>query len=289
MTTLRPYLYVAPALIVLGLFVYWPIVYSVWLSLHRWDFLMPQAQFVGLDNYRIMLSSSQFSNALKITALFTVVSIPPMLILALVVAVLIAPPSRPNRILRSVFFMPTVMSAVAIGVIFDWMMNSEIGTFNTWLRALGLDGVGWLIDPDMAIYSLAIVEVWKQFGYNVVIYAAGLQAIPASLYEAARMDGATPWQKFRDVTFPLVMPTTFFLVILSVINGFQVYTFVEVMTQGGPARATEVLLFYLIRTGFEGGNVGLGSAIALFLFTLLLALTVFKMLTFGRKVHYGYD
>lgn len=104
MTTLRPYLYVAPALIVLGLFVYWPIVYSVWLSLHRWDFLMPQAQFVGLDNYRIMLSSSQFSNALKITALFTVVSIPPMLILALVVAVLIAPPSRPNRILRSVFF-----------------------------------------------------------------------------------------------------------------------------------------------------------------------------------------
>ena len=289
MQRLSPYLYAAPALIVLGLFVYWPILYSVWLSLHRWDFLMPQPQFVGLRNYRIMFESAQFSNALRITALFTIASIPPMLVLALGVAVLIAPPTRPNRVLRSVFFLPTVMSAVAIGVVFDWMMNSEIGTFNTWLRALGLEGVNWLIDPNLAIYSLAMVEVWKQFGYNVVMYAAGLQAIPAPVYEAARMDGATPWQRFRDVTFPLVMPTTFFLLILAVINGFQVYTFVEVMTQGGPARGTEVLLFYLIRTGFEGGNVGLGSAIALFLFAFLIALTLLKMLTLGRKVHYGYD
>lgn len=289
MTRLTPYLYAAPALIVLGLFVYWPILYSVWLSLHRWDFLMPQPQFVGLDNYRIMFNSSQFSNALELTALFTVASIPPMLVLALGVAVLIAPPTRPNRVLRSIFFMPTVMSAVAIGVVFDWMMNSEIGTFNIWLRALGFSGVNWLIDPDLAIYSLAMVEVWKQFGYNVVIYAAGLQAIPVAVYESARMDGATAWQQFRDVTFPLLMPTTFFLVIIAVINGFQVYTFVEVMTQGGPARGTEVLLFYLIRTGFDGGNVGLGSAIAMFLFVLLIGLTLLKMVTLGRKVHYGYD
>lgn len=289
MKRLSPYLYAAPALIVLGLFVYWPILYSVWLSLHRWDFLMPQPQFVGLDNYRIMFNSSQFSNALELTALFTLASIPPMLVLALGVAVLIAPPTRPNRVLRSIFFMPTVMSAVAIGVVFDWMMNSEIGTFNIWLRALGFSGVNWLIDPDLAIYSLAMVEVWKQFGYNVVIYAAGLQAIPVAVYESARMDGARAWQQFRDVTFPLLMPTTFFLVILAVINGFQVYTFVEVMTQGGPARGTEVLLFYLIRTGFDGGNVGLGSAVAMFLFVLLIGLTLLKMVTLGRKVHYGYD
>lgn len=289
MKRLSPYLYAAPALLVLGLFVYWPIVYSVWLSVHRWDFLMPQPEFVGLDNFRIMLTSGQFQNAVWTTLLFTLVSIPPMLALALAVAILIAPPTRTNRILRSVYFMPTVMSAVAIGVIFDWMMNTEIGTFNRWLGALGLDGVRWLTDPDLAIYSLAAVEVWKQFGYNVVIYAAALQAIPATLYEASRMDGAGRWAQFRDVTFPLVMPTSFFLLILAVINGFQVYTFVEVMTQGGPARATEVILYYLIRVGFEGGNVGLGSAVALFLFAILVGITVVKMVTLGRKVHYGYE
>lgn len=289
MRQLQPYLYTAPALLILGIFVYWPILYSVWLSVHRWDFLMPEPVYVGFDNFRIMLTDSQFQNAVWTTTVFTLVSIPPMLVLALTVAVLIAPPSRANRLLRSIYFMPTVMSAVAIGVIFDWMMNTEIGTFNRWLRALGFDGVLWLSDPELAIYSIAGVEVWKQFGYNVVIYAAALQAIPAVVYEAARMDGAAPWARFRDITFPLVMPTTFFLLVLAVINGFQVYTFVEVMTEGGPARATEVILYYLIRTGFEGGNVGLGSAVALFLFAILVGITVLKMVTLGRKVHYGYD
>ncbi len=289
MSTLRPYLLLLPACLVLLVFVYWPILYSVWLSVHRWDWLMPQPQFVGLRNYTVMLGSGQFRNALWNTVLFTMVSVPPTLALALLVAVLVAPPTRKNRVLRSVYFMPTVMSAVAIGVIFDWMMNTEIGTFNTLLRAFGLSPVRWLSDPDLALFSLALVEIWKQFGYAVVIYAAGLQAIPAALYEAARMDGAGPWRQFRDVTFPLIMPTTFFLLILSVINGFQVYTFVEVMTQGGPARATEVILYYLIRVGFDSANVGLGSAVALFLFALLIGITLLKIATIGRKVHYGYD
>ncbi|RDC67752.1 sugar ABC transporter permease [Rhodovulum sp. 12E13] len=289
MSRLRPYLLIFPACLVLGAFIYWPILYSIWLSVHRWDWLMPEPQFVGLQNYTVMLTSAQFQNSLWNTALFTLVSVPPTLALALFVAVLVAPPTRSNRLLRSVYFMPTVMSAVAIGVIFDWMMNSEIGTFNAALRALGVSPVRWLSDPDLALFSLAMVEVWKQFGYAVVIYAAGLQAIPSTLYEAARMDGAGPWRQFWDVTFPLIMPTTFFLLILSVINGFQVYTFVEVMTQGGPARATEVILYYLIRVGFEASDVGLGSAVALFLFALLIGITILKAATIGRKVHYGYD
>lgn len=250
---------------------------------------MPAPEFVGLSNFRIMLDSVQFQNALWNTALFTLVTVPPTLALALGVAALVAPPTRANRILRSIYFMPTVMSAVAIGVIFDWMMNTEIGTFNVALRALGLPAVRWLSDPDLALFSLALVEVWKQFGYGVVIYAAALQSIPVTLYEAARMDGAGPWRQFRDVTFPLVMPTTFFLLVLSVINGFQVYTFVEVMTQGGPARATEVILYYLVRVGFDSANVGLGSAVALFLFALLIALTLLKGAAIGRRIHYGYD
>lgn len=289
MSILRPYLLLLPACLVLLAFVYWPILYSIWLSVHRWDWLMPQPQFVGLRNYTVMLGSAQFRNALWNTLLFTMMSVPPTLALALLVAVLVAPPTRTNRVLRSVYFMPTVMSAVAIGVIFDWMMNTEIGTFNTLLRAFGVSPVRWLSDPDLALFSLALVEIWKQFGYAVVIYAAGLQAIPSALYEAARMDGAGPWRQFRDVTFPLIMPTTFFLLILSVINGFQVYTFVEVMTQGGPARATEVILYYLIRVGFDSANVGLGSAVALFLFALLIGITLLKIATIGRKVHYGYD
>ena len=289
MSRWTPYLYVAPALLILGAFIYWPIVYSIWLSLHRWDFLLPQPDFVGLDNYRLMLTDGQFRNALWTTLVFTLVSVPPKLALALFVATLIAPPTRPHRILRAIFFMPTIMSAVAIGVIFDWMMNTEIGTFNRTLRALGLDGVRWLTDPDLAIYSIALVEVWKQFGYDVVIYAAGLQAIPVSLYEAARIDGASRRKQFRTITLPLVMPTTFFLLILSIINGFQVYTFIEVMTQGGPARATEVILYYLIRVGFESANIGLGSAVAVFLFAVLIVITALKFGTLGRRIHYGYD
>jgi multiple sugar transport system permease protein/sn-glycerol 3-phosphate transport system permease protein len=285
----RNYLFLLPALVILLAFVYWPVAYSVWLSVHRWDWLMPEPQFVGLSNFTVMLSSAQFQAALWRTTLFTLVSVPPTLGLALVVAVLVAPPSRTNRLLRSVYFLPTVMSAVAIGVIFDWMMNTEVGTFNRVLRALGFSGVRWLTDPELALYSIALVEVWKQFGYAVVIYAAGLQAIPRDLYEAARMDGAGARRQFWDITFPLVMPTTYFLLILSIINGFQVFTFVEVMTEGGPARATEVILYYLVRTGFDSANVGLGSAVALVLFAILLGITVLKMATIGRRVHYGYD
>ena len=289
MRFIQPYLFLLPALAVLLVFVYWPVVYSVWLSVHRWDWLMPAPEFVGLNNYTVMLSSAQFQAALWRTTLFTLVSVPPTLALALVVAVLVAPPSSTNRLLRSVYFLPTVMSAVAIGVIFDWMMNTEVGTFNRVLRALGFSGVRWLTDPDLALYSIALVEVWKQFGYAVVIYAAGLQAIPRELYEAAAIDGARGRRVFWDITFPLVMPTTYFLLILSIINGFQVFTFVEVMTEGGPARATEVILYYLVRTGFDSANVGLGSAVALVLFAILLGITVLKMMTIGRRVHYGYD
>ncbi|MEM7641731.1 MAG: sugar ABC transporter permease [Pseudomonadota bacterium] len=284
-----PYLYALPALAVLAIFVYWPILYSLWLSAHRWDFLSPAPSFVGADNYRVMLTSGEFRAAFWNTTVFTIVSVIPKLALALCVAVLIASPTRTNRVLRSVFFMPTVMSAVAIGVVFDWMMLTEGGTFNDALAWVGLGPVRWLTDPGIALYSIAVVEVWKGFGYDVVIYAAGLQAIPVGLYEAARMDGAGRWRQFWDITLPMVMPTTFFLLILSVINGFQVYTFVDVMTQGGPARSTEVILYYLIRTGFEGGNVGLGSAVAVALFLVLLGITVLKMMTIGRRVHYGHD
>lgn len=289
MRAIRPYLFVFPALTVLFVFVYWPVIYSVWLSLHRWDWLLPEPKFVGVENFNVLLNSAQFQAALWRTTLFTLVSVPPSLAIALVVAVQIAPPTRANRIFRSIYFMPTVMSAVAIGVVFDWMMSTEIGIFNRVLRGFGLPSVRWLTDPDLALYSIAIVEVWKQFGYAVVIYAAGLQAIPSALYEAARIDGASPRRQFWDITVPLVMPTTFFLLILSVINGFQVYTFVEVMTEGGPARATEVILYYLVRVGFDTANVGQGSAVALILFAILLGITLLKMTTLGRRVHYGHE
>ena len=283
------YIYILPALCVLLAFIYWPVFYSVWLSLHRWDWLLPTPEFVGLKNYKILMSSAQFQAALWRTTLFMLVSVPPTLMLGLAVAVLVAPPTRANRVFRSIYFMPTIMSAVAIGVVFDWMMNTEIGTFNQVLVTLGLPRVRWLTDPNLAIFSIALVEVWKQFGYAVVIYAAGLQAIPKEIYEASRIDGARGRQTFWQITIPLVMPTTYFLLILSVINGFQVFTFVEVMTDGGPARSTEVILFYLVRTGFESAKVGLGSAVALILFAILMGITILKATTLGRRVHYGYD
>lgn len=284
--TLTPYLFVGPLIAFIAVFTYIPIVSSLNLSFRHWDFLSPDMPFVGLDNYRALLSSRDFWNALKVTALFAVLSVPLRLALALAIASYLVRETLPSRLLRGALFLPSVTSTVSIAVVFSWVFATDYGMVNALLVKLGLGKVPWLQDPSLALWVLIAVNTWKQLGYDIVIYIAGLQAVPQELYDAAAVDGGRRLHVFRRVTVPLVMPTTYFLMVISVIEAFQVFTIVNVMTHGGPAGATDMLVNMLYRVGFVLFDIGQGSALAVLLFVLLIVLALVKSFVVGRKVHY---
>ena len=281
-----PYMLILPALLVLGVFIYWPIVYSAWLSIHKWRMMAPAPDLVWLDNYDNLLSSTEFANSLAVTCLFVLVSVPLRLGLALFLAQMLVTETRFNRWVRGALFVPAVSSSVAVAIIWSWLFNTDLGLINGAMSAVGFARQSWLYDPDLALWSVAAVAIWKQLGYDVLLYAAGLQAIPAPYYEAARVDGAGRWAQFRRITLPLVMPTTFFLLVVSVIDSFQVFTLVNVMTKGGPAWSTDVLINLLYRKSFIALDLGTGSALAMLLFVFLIGLTAVKFAVIGRKVNY---
>jgi len=285
--TLTPYLLVAPLMIFIAVFTYIPILASLNLSVREWDFLSPTMPFVGLQNYRELLESRDFWNSLRVTTIFAVLSVPLRLVLALAVASYLVRETLPSRLLRATLFLPSVTSAVSIAVVFSWVFSTDYGMVNAALVSLGLGKVPWLQDPNLALWVLIFVNTWKQLGYDVVIYIAGLQAVPQELYDAASVDGGRKFHVFRRVTVPLVMPTTYFLLVISVIEAFQVFTIVNIITNGGgPAGATDMLVNLLYRIGFTLFDIGRGSALAVLLFIFLIVLSLIKSRVIGRRVHY---
>jgi ABC-type sugar transport system permease subunit len=283
---LTPYLFVAPLMIFIAVFTYIPILTSINLSVREWNFLSPDMPFVGLRNYEQLLSSRDLWNSLWVTTLFAVLSVPIRLGLALVIANYLIRETLHSRLLRGMLFLPSVTSTVSIAVVFSWVFSTDYGMVNAILVTLGLGKVQWLQNPHLALWVLIFVNTWKQIGYDIVIYIAGLQAIPRELYDAAQVDGGKRLHIFRRVTLPLVMPTTYFLLVISVIEAFQVFTIVNVMTHGGPAGATDMLVNMLYEVGFVLFDIGRGSALAVMLFVLLVALALLKSRIIGRKVHY---
>lgn len=283
---LTPYLFVAPLIAFIAVFTYVPIVSSVNLSFREWDFLTPNMPFVGFDNYRELLSKRDFWASLHVTAVFAAISVPLRLALALIIASYLTRETLVSRLLRGALFLPYVTSTVSIAVVFSWVFSTDYGMANAALHWFGIAKLPWLQDPTLALWVLIFVNTWKQLGYDVVIYIAGLQAIPQELYDAAAVDGGRPAHVFRRVTMPLVMPTTYFLLVISVIEAFQVFTIVNVMTGGGPAGATDLLVNQLYRIGFVLFDIGQGSALAVILFVLLIALALIKSRILGKRVHY---
>lgn len=283
---LTPYLLVAPLIAFIAVFTYVPILSSIDLSFRSWNFMSPDMPFVGFDNYQRLFASDDFWNSLAITTIFAVVSVPLRLALALAIASYLKRDALSSRFLRGALFLPTITSTVSIAVVFSWIFSTDYGLANGILVSLGLGKIPWLQDPSLALLVLILINTWKQLGYDVIIYIAGLQAIPAELYDAAAMDGGGRWRVFRRVTMPLVMPTTYFLLVVSVIEAFQVFTIINVMTRGGPAGATDMLVHLLYRTGFILFDIGTGSALAVILFVLLIALALIKSRVLGRRVHY---
>jgi multiple sugar transport system permease protein len=243
------------------------------------------ATFVGLDNYARMIQSAEFWQVLKNTAIYSIGTIPLNMALSLWVAYLLNKKLAGKKFLRTAFFAPVIISPVAAALIWRWMYDPNFGLVNFFVEMLGFDPVNWLNEPTAAMFALIIMSVWKTFGINMVLFSAGLQGIPDSYYEAAELDGAGKWAKFWNITIPMLAPTTFFIMIMSMISSFQVFDVVYVLTSGGPLGSTKVLVFYVYEYAFKFFEMGYASAISYFLFALLFLLTMLQIKYLKSKVY----
>lgn len=279
-------LLVAPNLFLFSVFTYWPLIYNGYLSFVRWDFLGPK-RWVGIDNYSHLFTSSVFGTILWNTAIFTVASVALLLGLGLVIAILLNQPLRGRNSVRAIVFSPVMLSGAAIGIVWMYIFDPRYGLLDLFLSAIGIQSPNWLLEPRWAMAAVIIVHVWKNIGYAVVIYLAGLQAIPTQLYEAALVDGANAWARFRHVTVPGLSPVLFFLMVTTVLAGFQSFDIIHVMTEGGPVNATTTLIYYMYEEGFNATNVGRAAVSAVVLFIAMLIFTIVQMRYNERNVHYA--
>jgi multiple sugar transport system permease protein len=270
----------------LALFSFVPVAFTVYLAFHAWGLVEPGKVFVGLGNFRELAGDGLFWTTLKNTALY-IAYVPITMAAAIALAVLLNRRRGGERLLRAIVFLPYVTSMVAIAIVWQWMFNADFGLLNYALHLVGLPSVDWLGNPRFALASIICVTVWTQVGYQMVIFLAGLQGIPQSYYDAALVDGATPWQRFRHVTLPLLKPVTLFVLVTGVIAGFQVFTLVYMMTEGGPLHSTDVIVYRIYQTAWEFLRFGYASAMALVLFAILLVVTVLQFRLLGRRVEYG--
>lgn len=283
---LAGYAFLAPSFIILAMFTYFPVAYALGLSFFKWRIMRGEPTFFGLGNYELLLTSEDFWQAIWNTVYFAVGSIPTGMAIALFIALLLNQPIRARTLYRTAFFLPTVTSMVAVSVVWMWIYHPDVGLMNYLLNLLHLPSIRWLNDPRWAMPALIILGIWKGLGYNVIIYLAGLQNIPQHLYEAAQIDGANRWQLFRHITWPMLTPTSFLILIMAVIHSFQAFTEFHVMTQGGPIGSTTVIVYYLYVQAFQQFNMGYGSALAIVLFLIILGLTLLQNKMLGSKVHY---
>ncbi|SFM10176.1 carbohydrate ABC transporter permease [Halanaerobium salsuginis] len=280
------YLFLLPNFIGFFIFTLIPIVVAFVLCFVRWDFSNPM-RFVGLKNFTYMFTDQTFIISLKNTFFFTIVSVPATMVISLGLAILLNKIVKGVKFLRTMYFIPYITSMVAIAIVWNMLYSPSMGPINNFLRTLGVDNPpGWTAATDWSMIAIIIMSVWKQIGYYMVIYLAGLQGIPSNLYEAAKIDGANAWQKFRYITLPMLTPTTFFVSIMLLIGSFKVFTQVMVMTSGGPGRSSNVLVYYIYNQAFVYNRFGYASAIAFVLFFIVLAITVFQFKKEEKWVNY---
>jgi multiple sugar transport system permease protein len=284
-------LFLAPSLVGFLIFMAGPLLASLGFSLLEWNLLTPPT-WLGFDNYQQLLRDPEFWSSLWATIYYTVVSVPLGMATALLLALALNQQFRGITIYRTLYFIPVVSSMIAVALMWRWMYNPTSGILNYVLNnlfsLLGLPWTApdWLQSRTWAMPAIILMSVWKGLGYNMVLYLAGLQGIPRHLYEAAEIDGATGWHKFRYITLPLLTPTTFFIVIISIIGSFQVFEQAYIMTQGGPARATVTSVYYIYENGFQWYRMGYASAVAWVLFSLIMLVTLIQWRYQDRWVFY---
>ncbi|MEU4548405.1 carbohydrate ABC transporter permease [Nonomuraea dietziae] len=279
--------FLLPSLIPLVLFTLVPMAGSLWVSLHEWNLIEPM-RWVGLDNYGEVLADPRTRAAFLHTLTFIAGYLPLVYAGGLGLAMLLNRAMGGRNIFRAIYFLPVITSWVVVALMWKWLLNPASGIVNWALGLLGVEGPGWWTDPTWAMPSIILASAWKDLGFVMIILLAGLQAIPNEYHEAARVDGASAWQRFRRITLPLLSPSTFFVVVISLINGFQVFDQVHVMTGGGPGGATEVVVEQVYRLTFQYGRAGAASALSWLLFAVVLLVTLIQVRVQRRWVNYGY-
>ncbi|WP_020579017.1 carbohydrate ABC transporter permease [Actinopolymorpha alba] len=275
------YLLLAPSLLGVGLFLILPVFVVLSLSLQQWNLISP-ARWVGLDNFRSILSDPDVRNSVLVTSLFVLIVIPVQTVLGLAAALLLNRRLPGSNLFRVVYVIPWICAPLTLGVVWRWIFDPSDGALNALLG----QRIEWLSSTTLALPAVAAVAVWSQVGYVTLFFLAGLNAIPAELYEAARMDGADGRRVFWHLTLPLLRPTTFFVLVTGVISSFQVFDTVYAMTRGGPAGRTDVIAARIYHEAFEAFRLGRAAALAVLLFVLLVVVTLAQQLYFRRRITY---
>lgn len=265
------YLFIAPSMLVIAVFVIGPIFQAFWMSLHDWSFLAPAKPFVGLDNYRELARDDRFWNALKVTAVYTLGSVPIQIGLALAIALALNERLRAVTWFRAAFYFPVISSLAVMAIVWSFLLDPDIGLLSYWFARVGIGPTDWLQSTTWALPAVIGVGIWKNLGFTMVILLAGLQGISETYYEAASIDGAGRLARFRDITLPGLRQTMLFVTVIGVIASLQAFDQVYVMTRGGPLFTTETLVTYMYHQAFDLFRMGYAASIAWVLFVIIMA------------------
>lgn len=283
--TIAGYLFLTPNILGFLFFTAIPVVAALVLSFFSWK-LLNKPEFIGLENYRnLLFNDPLFIDVIKNTLYYVGVYLPLNIIIAICIALWLCTITRASGLFRTIFFLPVLAPTVAGAFIWKYMLRPE-GLVNQMLGWFHINGPNWLGDPQFAMLGIIIMCVWKQFGYNMVIFIAGIQAIPKQLYEAAKIDGANGWKRFWYITLPLLSPALFFGTVMTVITSFQVFDQALIMTGGGPVNATNTIVMYIYQTGFQNFSMGYSASIAMLLFGVIFVVTMIQMQFQKKWVNY---
>lgn len=280
------WLFVIPALIPLIVFWIYPILRSIYISFTDWDYMSPTYQFVFLDNFKALFKDQRFYDALWNTVVFTLGTLIPTIVLGLLLALLLQKSFKGSGLIKFILFSPWITPTVAVSIVWTWIYEPNNGIANAILKFFGLPGLQWIKSSQTAMLAVIVVTVWKSLGYAMIFYLSALEKVPKELYEASGMDGAKSWQRFRDVTIPCISPTTFFLIIITMVNSLQAYDQIQILTQGGPSGSTRTLLYMYYQLGFEEFNMGQATAVAIVLILITVLLSVVQFTGSKKWVHY---
>ena len=282
--------FVLPSVALILVFFFGPVLYGLWLSLTDFDIYAigdpTTSRFVGLANYAGALTNGEFWNALRVTLWYAFVGAPVSVAVSLAAALLVdANTTRFKPFFRAVYFAPVVTTLVAVAIVWRYLYQPQYGLVNALLHRFGIPAIDWLGDPHWALTSILVLAVWKNFGYNLLIFVAGLQNVPRDLHEAAQLDGANGWQRFWNVTLPELAPVFLFVSVTTMINYFQLFAEPYVMTQGGPLRSTTSLVLLMYEQGFRWWRLGYAAAVAFLLFAVILIATTVQMRLQSKRGH----
>ena len=279
-------LYLLPSILLFGLFVFYPMAKTIYLSFFLTNQNGVPVYFNGIENYTYIFTSDEFRNSMKATLLFVIYTVPVSVVLALVLAILANEKLRGVGLYRTIFSSTMGMSVAASAVIWLFLFHPSVGAFNNILKAINLPTVQWLLDPDWALLSISMTTIWMNIGFNFLVILGGLQNIDESLYESATIDGAGHFAKLRKITLPLLSPTLFFIVTISLINAFQSFGQIDILTKGGPIQSTNLVVYSIYKEAFVNYQFGTASAQAIVLFFVVLIVTILQFKFGERKVHY---